>query len=122
SRAFAESLGSDPKLYPDAVIILDMIGDSDLNIYKEQNSDETLSAEIWEQAVALGYPDYFIPEVKFAILDDHIPFLELGIPAVDIIDFDYPYYHTTNDTLDKVSAESLQIVGETIFAWLTNSP
>ncbi len=122
SRAFAESLGSDPKSYPDAVIILDMIGDSDLNIYKEQNSDETLSAEIWEQAAALGYPEYFIPEVKFAILDDHTPFLELGIPAVDIIDFDYPYWHTTNDTLDKVSAESLQIVGETIFAWLTSSP
>jgi hypothetical protein len=121
SSAFADNLGSDPKSYPDAVVILDMIGDSNLNIYKEKNSDETLSAEIWEQAASLGYDEHFIPEAKYAILDDHTPFLNLGIPAVDIIDFDYPYYHTTNDTLDKVSAESLQIVGDTILAWITMS-
>ena len=52
------------------------------------------------------------------MLDDHTPFLEAGIPAVDIIDFDYPYWHTTADTPDKVSPASLQIVGETVRAWL----
>ncbi len=52
------------------------------------------------------------------MLDDHTPFLEVGIPAVDIIDFDYPYWHTVQDTPDKVSAESRQIVGETLHAWI----
>ena len=51
------------------------------------------------------------------MLDDHTPFLEAGIPAVDIIDFDYPYWHTMQDTPDKVSAESLQVVGETLRVW-----
>ncbi|HEY6073627.1 MAG TPA: M28 family peptidase, partial [Anaerolineales bacterium] len=53
-----------------------------------------------------------------SMLDDHTPFLEAGIPAVDIIDFDYPYWHTTGDTPDKVSAESLAAVGETLQAWI----
>jgi Zn-dependent M28 family amino/carboxypeptidase len=52
------------------------------------------------------------------MIDDHSPFLQAGIPAVDIIDFDYPYWHTSADTLDKVSAQSLQAVGETLWAWL----
>lgn len=121
SRAFADDLGTNPNSYPDAVIILDMIGDSNLNIYKEYNSDSILKAEIWQQAADLGYDEYFIPENKYHIYDDHTPFLELGIPAVDIIDFDYPYWHTTNDTLDKISAESLQIVGDTVFTWITSS-
>jgi len=55
------------------------------------------------------------------IIDDHIPFIRKGIPAVDIIDFDYPYWHTTEDTLDKVSAESMMIVGNTLISWLTNA-
>lgn len=52
------------------------------------------------------------------MIDDHTPFLEAGIPAVDIIDFDYPYWHTSADTADKVSAKSLQAVGETMWAWI----
>ena len=116
SQAFVEQLEGEP----DAVVILDMIGDTDLNIYLEQNSSSTLSAEIWAQAAALGHADHFIPVPKYRILDDHIPFLNAGIRAVDIIDFDYPYWHTTEDTADKVSAESLQVVGETILAWLSN--
>lgn len=114
SRAFVASLES----HPDAAIIVDMIGDADLNIYMERNSDQALSAEIWAQAAALGYADQFIPEPKYRIHDDHIPFLQAGIPAVDIIDFDYPYWHTTEDTPDKVSAHSLQAVGDTLLAWL----
>jgi len=53
------------------------------------------------------------------MLDDHTPFLQAGIPAVDIIDFDYPYFLTTRDTPDKVSAQSLKIVGDTLWAWVT---
>jgi Zn-dependent M28 family amino/carboxypeptidase len=103
---------------PRAVIVLDMIGDADLNIYKERNSNPGLTDGIWTTAKRLGYESKFIPEYKHSMLDDHTPFLQAGIPAVDIIDFDYPYWHTTQDTPDKVSAESLQIVGETLYTWI----
>ncbi|QYK50334.1 MAG: M28 family peptidase [Anaerolineales bacterium] len=114
SRLVADSLAE----LPDAVVILDMIGDADLQIYLERSSDPRLAAEIWAQAAELGYGDVFINEPKFTIMDDHTPFLAREIPAVDIIDFDYPYWHTSQDTLDKISAESLQIVGEVVLAWV----
>lgn len=113
SRAFVAALTE----YPDAVVIVDMVGDADLQLYYERNSDPVLSQEIWAVAARLGYTQ-FIAEPKHSILDDHTPFLLAGIPAVDIIDFDYPYWHTTADTLDKVSAESLEAVGATVLAWL----
>jgi Zn-dependent M28 family amino/carboxypeptidase len=103
---------------PRAVIIVDMIGDTDLNIYKERNSDKELTEEIWKVATALGYENVFLSEYKYSMLDDHTPFLEAGLPAIDIIDFDYPYWHTLQDTPDKVSAESLQAVGETLQTWV----
>jgi len=103
---------------PRAAIIVDMIGDADLNIYKERNSNPDLTDTIWAAAKGLGYESKFIPEYKHSMLDDHTPFLQAGIPAVDIIDFDYPYWHTVQDTADKVSAESLQAVGETLYAWV----
>jgi len=117
SRAMAASLPEAPN-QPEAVVILDMIGDANLNIYMERNSNETITREIWSVAAELGYANEFIPQNKFAMLDDHTPFLELGIPAVDIIDFDYDYYHTTQDTLDKVSAKSLEAVGRTMQRWI----
>lgn len=115
SRAFVESLGEKK---PEAVVIVDMIGDADLDIYFERNSNEQLAAEIWAQAAELGYAERFIAQPKHRMLDDHTPFLQAGIPAVDIIDFDYPYWHTTQDTVDKISAHSLQAVGATLLAWL----
>jgi Iap family predicted aminopeptidase len=118
SRAFVEEVNVRPK----AVVIVDMIGDADLNIYLEKNSDPEIRAEIWSTAESLGYADKFINEEKYGMLDDHTPFLEAGIPAVDIIDFDYPYYHTTQDTPDKVSAESLQAVGDTLLHWVMQYP
>lgn len=114
SRGFVERLEGKP----DAAIIVDMIGDSDLNIYYEKNSDPELSKEIWAIADDLAYSGQFIPLENHRILDDHIPFLEAGIKAVDIIDFNYPYWHTTEDTLEKVSPVSLRIVGETLRQWL----
>lgn len=114
SQAFVNSLTSKPQ----AVVIVDMVGDANLNIYEERNSDPALTAEIWSQAVSLGFGKYFIASPKYDMIDDHSPFLAAGIPAVDIIDFDYPYWHTTADTLDKVSTQSLQIVGETLWAWI----
>lgn len=118
SSAMAASLSASGR-QPEAVIIVDMIGDADLNIYMEQNSDAELTRQLWAIAAELGYADQFIPQYKYAILDDHTPFLNLGIPAVDIIDFDYPYWHTTQDTLDKISADSLEAVGHTLQQWIT---
>lgn len=115
SRAFVES----NPITPEAVIVVDMVGDIDLNIYMERNSDPNLTYEIWLQADKLGYNETFIPILKYKILDDHIPFIEAGIPAVVIIDIDYPYYHTTSDTTDKVSAESLEIVGKILLSWVS---
>lgn len=114
SRAFAESLTE----HPDAVVIVDMIGDADLDIYLEGNSDTGIRSQVWEHAEQLGYGDIFINDIRHSMLDDHTPFLELGIPAVDIIDFDYPYWHTTEDTVDKTSPASLQAVGDVLLAWL----
>lgn len=114
SRAFVNKLEEQP----DAVVIVDMIGDENLNIYIEKNSDQNLSEEIWSLASDLGYSTYFIPIQKYSILDDHIPFIEAGITAIDIIDFDYEYWHTIEDTIDKTSAQSLQIVGDTLLAWI----
>lgn len=106
-------------LQPRAVVVIDMIGDADLNIYKERNSNTGLTDEIWGVANSLGYEKQFIAEYKYSMEDDHTPFLEAGIPAVDIIDFDYPYWHTVGDTTDKVSAESLEAVGKTLWTWIT---
>lgn len=114
SRAFVESL----ERLPQAAVIIDMIGDRDLNLRYEQSSNPLISQEIWSQAASLGYSVQFIPEAGYNILDDHWPFLEAGIPAADLIDFDYPYYHTSADTLDKLSAESLAAIGETLTAWI----
>lgn len=104
---------------PRAAVIVDMIGDADLNIYRERNSNAQLTDEIWDVAQTLGYEDVFIPEHKYSMLDDHTPFLEAGIPAVDLIDFDYPYWHTLADTPDKVSPKSLETVGKTLWTWIT---
>ncbi|MGQ9502390.1 MAG: M28 family peptidase [Anaerolineae bacterium] len=107
---------------PEAMVLVDMIGDADQQIYFEHNSHPELAAEIWEVAKSLGYEEYFIPQFKYTIIDDHLPFVQRGIPAVDIIDFDYPYWHTTQDDADKVSAASLQRVGHTLQVWLEGLP
>jgi hypothetical protein len=113
SRQFADQLSE----LPDEVVIVDMIGDLDQQIYFEKSSDPILRSEIWAIADEIGV-NTFIPEVKHHILDDHTPFLQKGVRAVVIIDFDYPHWHTVEDTLDKVSAESLENVGIVLQEWL----
>lgn len=115
SRAYVQSL----KEKPSAAIIVDMIGDADLQIYPERNSDHTLNQQIWQAAADLGYGTEFISSKPgYSLIDDHSPFLEKGIPAVDIIDFDYPYHHTLQDDFSKISARSLSVVGNTLLKWL----
>jgi Zn-dependent M28 family amino/carboxypeptidase len=119
STYMAQSL--DPERMPGAMILLDMVGDVDQQLYFEQNSNADLSARIWDVAAELGYSAHFIPQARWSMIDDHIPFLQRGIPSVDIIDFDFPYHHTVADTPDKVSAESLERVGRTLEVFLESS-
>ncbi len=110
SRAFAEEI----TVQPQAVVIVDMIGDADQQIYYDASSDPLLSKELFTIAAQLGYEKNFIPQMKYSMMDDHTPFLQRGIPSVDLIDFDYPAWHTTQDTADKLSAASLERVGRVI--------
>jgi glutaminyl-peptide cyclotransferase len=103
---------------PAAVVVVDMVGDADQGVYLERNSDPALQTQLWDVAASLGYADAFVAEYKYAIFDDHVPFARRGILAVDIIDFDYEYWHTTHDTPDKVSAPSLERVGRVMEVWL----
>jgi Zn-dependent M28 family amino/carboxypeptidase len=103
---------------PAAVVVVDMIGDADQQLYYEGNSDPDLQAELWAIAAELGYGDFFIPQIRHTMIDDHLPFARRGFVAVDIIDFDYPYWHTVEDTADKASPESLLRVGRTLEVWL----
>lgn len=100
-----------------AVILADMIGQKNLHILKETESTKWLKELVWKTADRLGYGDIFLNE-ETPISDDHIPFIERGVPAVDIIDLqDYQqmgYWHTTQDTLDKLSPRSIAIVGHVI--------
>ncbi len=114
SRIFASQL----EVVPEYVIVVDMVGDADQAFYLERNSDPELSAHLWQIGHELGYGEQFIAEPGYSMLDDHTAFLEQGIRAVDIIDFDYPYWHTVEDTIDKVSPESLERVGRVLEAFL----
>jgi len=115
--AGAAAFAADLTVTPQAVVILDMVGDVDLQIRREATSDASLLDEIWSIADTLG-ARAFVQETGVPIMDDHRPFLDRGIPAVDIIDLQYAHWHTTADTLDKISAESLEQVGRVVQAWI----
>jgi glutaminyl-peptide cyclotransferase len=101
-----------------ALILLDMVGDRDPRFRRESNSTRWLTDIIWTAAAGLGYQRYFVAE-EFAVGgDDHFEFLAAGVPAVDIIDLEYPAWHTARDDLDAVSARTLQIVGDVVLAAL----
>lgn len=106
------------QVLPREVIIIDMIGDENLSVYQEGFSNRSLQRQMWQKAHNLGYGEHFLPEIKFTIVDDHKPFVDLGIPSVLLIDLDYPYWHTVNDTLDKISKESLERTGTLLMEWL----
>ena len=101
-----------------AFLLLDMVGDKDLGIFHETNSTPWLMETVQRAAARLGYARYFNgPETP--IEDDHIPFKAVGIPVADLIDLNYGfnnvYHHTTEDTMDKLSAQSLEIVGNVVY-------
>ena len=114
SKYFADHLPS-PEYQPLFGVLYDMIGDADLQIYQEvysmQRAPEVVS-RVWETAAQMGYSQYFRPQPKWPVTDDHIPLLDKGLRVIDVVDLDYPYHHTISDTIDKISAKSLKIVGD----------
>jgi Zn-dependent M28 family amino/carboxypeptidase len=95
-----------------AMILVDMIADRQLQIRREEASTRWLTEAIWASARKLKQPAFMSESLR--VEDDHMAFLEAGIPAVDIIDLDYPAWHTAADTLDQISARSLQTVGDVL--------
>ena len=105
SRYFVDNLdGLEQCQSPRHTIIVDMIGDADQQILWEPNSDSALTEAIWSVAKQLGFGEWFVLAPGTALIDDHTPFIEAGFTAIDIIDFTYPYWHTVEDTMDKLGA------------------
>jgi len=97
-----------------AVVLLDFVADKDLSLPREAGSDPALWERLRAAARRAGVGRHFPNETRAEILDDHTPFARAGIPAIDLIDFDYPYFHTLEDTADKTSARSLDVAGEAV--------
>lgn len=112
SRRLAADLGRAGRL-PRAMVLLDMIGDRDLGVLRDTYSTRWLSDILWASAARLGHGRHFLG-TEMGVEDDHAPFLRAGVPAALLIDFDYPPWHTPDDTLDKVSAQSLAVVGDVV--------
>lgn len=93
-----------------AVLLADMVGDADLGVTRDANSTPWLENMVWSVAKRLGYSQYFLSS-SMPVDDDHMPFIRRHVPSADIIDFQYPYWHTTEDTLDKCSPHSLAVIG-----------
>jgi len=90
-----------------------------LILRRDQNSTQWLNEVIWRKAGEMGHSDVFAPTGWTAAVDDHIPFSEQGIPVVDLIDLRYPYWHTSKDTVDKLSPGKMEIVGNVVLASLS---
>jgi Zn-dependent M28 family amino/carboxypeptidase len=100
-----------------ANILVDMIADRDLRIRRDDNSTPWLTDAVWAAAKSVKQSAHFLDE-HTQIEDDHLPFMRAGVPSVDIIDLEYSSWHTAGDTLDAVSAGSLQVVGDVVVAAL----
>ena len=119
STYFAEHLPS-ADYRPTFGVLWDMIADRDLQIFYEQNSLDgapEVVARVWQAAADLGYGQHFVQQPRHTISDDHLPLLRKGLRVIDVIDFDYGppdagWHHTPEDTIDKISAASLQVVGD----------
>jgi glutaminyl-peptide cyclotransferase len=121
SRYYAEHpVGPQPRL----AILLDMVGDKDLRIapeYYSQTGAPEVVELVWETARKMGYGNVFVADGGPTLTDDHVPLQQAGMRAIDVIDFTYPWHHTPDDTLDKISAQSLKIVGDVMLAVVRGS-
>lgn len=121
SRYYAAHLPRDR--HPRYAVLFDMVGDTDLRIFEEGNSviaAPDVVNRVWDMARALGYGEVFQPSLRHTVTDDHVPLIEAGVRAINVIDFDYgpqnAYWHTPEDTPDKISARSLKAVGDVAVA------
>jgi glutaminyl-peptide cyclotransferase len=101
-----------------AMILVDMVGPTNPIFKRETNSTPWLTDILWSTAARLGYGSVFVND-RADISDDHLPFLKRGVPAADIIDLDVPYWHTTEDTLDKVDPRTLAVTGHVLIESLS---
>ncbi|HUR94825.1 MAG TPA: M28 family peptidase [Gemmatimonadales bacterium] len=117
SRYYAAHMVSGAQ--PLYAVLFDLVADKDLQIFQEGNSlvgaPEVVEL-VWNAAAELGYAGTFVANPKHTLIDDHLELQKVGIRAIDVVDFDYPAWHTQDDTIDKVSAASLQIVGDVAVA------
>jgi len=117
SKYYAANQAPGPK--PMYAVLFDLVADKELQIYQEGNSlvgaPEVVSL-VWDTAKELGLGGTFISSPRHTLIDDHLELQKAGLRAIDVVDFDYPYWHTPDDTVDKVSAQSLQIVGDVALA------
>jgi hypothetical protein len=128
SKHFAKRYRDDRRRDPKspryiAGLVLDMIGDRELTIPQEGYSrrlQPRLVREVWDVARRIG-AKAFVEEAGIEVSDDHLPLIDAGIPAIDLIDFDYPHWHRSTDTPDQCAPESLAQVGRVVTAWLTTS-
>jgi glutaminyl-peptide cyclotransferase len=102
----------------EAMVLLDFVGDRNLALQREGNSNQRLWARLRAAAARVGAARVFPPGTGPTVSDDHIPFLQAGVPAIDLIDFDFPCWHRRCDDLSIVSARSLDAVGETMVEFL----
>ncbi|HEY4638577.1 MAG TPA: M28 family peptidase [Candidatus Udaeobacter sp.] len=117
SRYFARQRQSEPAKKFSGGILFDMVGDRSLGITLPPNSPSTMAHDVFAAAEALKLRKYF-SYLDRDLIDDHAPLNAIGIPTIDIIDFDYPSWHTADDTMDKISAQSLQTVGSVALYYL----
>jgi glutaminyl-peptide cyclotransferase len=108
-----------PGSKPLYAVLFDLVADKDLQLYQEGNSlvgaPEVVEL-VWDTARELGYGGYFIASPRHTLIDDHLELQKAGLRAIDVVDFDYPSWHTQYDTIDKVSPASLQVVGDVAMA------
>ncbi|NMB54364.1 MAG: M28 family peptidase [Leptolinea sp.] len=104
--------------HPELLILLDMVGGYNQTIQPPSNSDQFIYQQIQSTADQFEYDDHFLNPSTYSIIDDHVPFLEAGVPSVDLIDIIDPNWHTIFDDIENVSVTSLQRVGDTLYAYL----
>ncbi|TFF93033.1 M28 family peptidase [Candidatus Thorarchaeota archaeon] len=123
SNYYVDQLSSEERFRLNAMILVDLVGDADLRLEREVTSTDSLQDAIWSIAAELGHDDNFLNVTGSSVLDDHTPFLQAQIPALDIIQHSpFPWYwHTLEDTPDKCSAESLEVVGQVLEQFFSNS-
>jgi Zn-dependent M28 family amino/carboxypeptidase len=117
SRYFARQLQAGGAKQFRGGILFDMVGDRSLGITLPADSPAQMARNIFAAAEALRLRSYF-SYLDRELIDDHVPLNAIGIPALDIIDFDFPWWHTAGDTMDKISAQSLQVVGSVALYYL----